>query len=768
MEKLTYKSGLFFLCYVISDLRFSSIYDAIKYKQRILFNINNLIENYGGIMSNSYSSDSPVHVVEEDKFSRWQFSKRIADVIANRNDPSSIVIGLYGAWGNGKTSVLNFIENALSNNGDVITIKFNPWRFGAEEELLKSFFFDVANAIDTQLVTNGDKVKGAVKAIAPAITGLFGSSEVGQAISGFIPTVELEKLKERIESALETTKKRVLILIDDVDRLEKTEIHALFRLVKLTADFKYTAYILAFDKDIVASSLQERYSNLTNNAGEAFLEKIIQVPLYLPLIDQSILINYCFQGVDQALNMAEIELTQDQASNFARLFTRYFGHSLSTPRKAKLYGNILLFSLPILKGEVNVVELMLIEAIRVFYPPVYELLRTNKDAFVGTFSQSRYSNNDHEKEKLKNALENAIDLCKGASKENIISLLKELFPKVISSYQNTIYGSEWYSIWDKEQKVCAPNYYSRYFTYSINSSDVSDTKLEEVLKECEHWVNLREDKNPLNEVLCDTNAEKLIQKLRVMAEGLANNISLSLCIAIAQKAKDLPYRLQLFDWFTPLIQGAMLINELVQNFEKGDRLDQIKLILDHSSSLDFILDIYNWLKKYDPEKPEEINCLAESEVNALAIYIVDIFKNRILLNEDIIKGASRNLPNLFSILNKYENPNFLTDYLVKELPIHPENIILIICSYLGIAEGGNRKVPHRSDLKYDQYKWIIEQIDEKVLIDFIESTFDAEELLSDDFPEQDDNLDDGEFVFIKQFYWFYKNPKDEELKENIT
>lgn len=49
-------------------------------------------------MSNSYSSDSPVCLVEEDKFSRWQFSKRIADVIANRNDPSSIVIGLYGAW----------------------------------------------------------------------------------------------------------------------------------------------------------------------------------------------------------------------------------------------------------------------------------------------------------------------------------------------------------------------------------------------------------------------------------------------------------------------------------------------------------------------------------------------------------------------------------------------------------------------------------------------------------------------------------------------
>jgi len=717
-------------------------------------------------MSNSYSSDSPVYLVEEDKFSRWQFSKRIADVIANRNDPSSIVIGLYGAWGNGKTSVLNFIENALDSNEDVITIKFNPWRFGAEDELLKSLFLDVAKAIDAQLITMGDQVKDKAKTILPAITGLFGSAEVGQAISGFIPTIELEKLKARIESALENTRKRVLILIDDVDRLEKTEIHALFRLVKLTADFKYTAYILAFDKDIVASSLQDRYSNSTNNAGEAFLEKIIQVPLYLPLIDQPILVNYCFQGIDQALNMAEIELTQDQASTFARLFTKHFGYSLTTPRKAKLYGNILLFSLPILKGEVNVIELMLVEAIRVFYPPVYDLLRTNKDIFVGTFSERGYSNNPA-KEELKIALENAIALCKGATKENIISLLKELFPKVTSSYQNMSYGSDWYKVWDKEKKVCSPNYYSRYFTYSVNSSDVSDSKLEEVLKECEQWVDLQEANNPLNGLLCNTNAEKLIQKLRVRAEGLAGNVSLSLCIAIAQKAKVLPYRLQLFDWLTPVIQGAMLITELVQNFEKDNRLDKIKLIFEHSSSLDFILDTYKWLKKYDHEKPEEINCLAENEINALAICIVDIFKNRILLDEDIIKGASRNLPTLFSILNKYENPNFLTDYLVKELSIHPEDIILIICSYLGVAEGGNRKVPYRSDLKYDQYKWIIEQVNEKLLIDFIESTFDTEDLISENFPEQDDKLDD-EFVFIKQFYWFYKNPKDKDLKEDIA
>lgn len=52
-------------------------------------------------------------------------------------------------------------------------------------------------------------------------------------------------LKLIIETILKEEQKRVVILIDDIDRLEKSEIHAVFRMVKLTADFKYTAYILA-------------------------------------------------------------------------------------------------------------------------------------------------------------------------------------------------------------------------------------------------------------------------------------------------------------------------------------------------------------------------------------------------------------------------------------------------------------------------------------------------------------------------------------------
>lgn len=713
-------------------------------------------------MADNYSSDLPVFKYKDDKFNRWKFSKRIADVIANRNDSSSIVIGLYGAWGNGKTSVLNFIEESLIDNQDVLCIKFNPWRFGTEEELLKAFFLDIAHAIEVELITKADKAKDAVKSLAPAITSIFGAAEVGQVISSFIPSLELQKLKERIECELEKAQKRVLILIDDVDRLEKTEIHALFRLVKLTADFKHTAYILAFDKDIVASSLQDRYANSSNNAGEAFLEKIIQVPLHLPFIDQAVLIKFCFQGVDEALKVAGIELSQNEANDYASKFTRYFSFAVTTPRKAKLYGNILLFSLPILKGEVDVVELMLIEAIRVFYQPIYDLLRINKEIFSGAFSQSGFTNNSSEKEKIKQLLDKAIDLCVNVDKEKIIRLLRDIFPKVNSCYQNMYYGTEWYTIWDEKQKVCAPNYYLRYFTYSISEDDISDITIKEILNQCELWQeNFDFNKNPLNEFLNNENAERLISKLRTRSVNLSEQISLSLSVAIAQKSNQLPYTLKLFDWFTPVIQGAMLIADLVQNVQQEERLPVIQVIIDHVTNLDFIFDLLSWLKKYDEEKPEETDVFSSTEMDELSKYVVSRIQKELSSNINIIDTVPRNLPILFTLLNEYIRPNFVNELLIEILSSKPELLISIIKPYLGIAEGGNRSGPHRSDLKFEQYKQIRKQININILIDIIEQNIEPEALFSENFPEQYDNLDDKDFVFIKQLYWLYKNRDDE-------
>lgn len=143
------------------------------------------------MISQNYSSDSPVSNKVDDKFSRWTFSERIAQVISRRNDSSSIVIGLYGVWGDGKTSVLNFIEKALESDDNVICIRFNPWRFGSEEKLLMEFFSNIAEALDQNLLNTGDKLKSLIKKVAPAAGSILGANRAGEIVSSFLSELDI-------------------------------------------------------------------------------------------------------------------------------------------------------------------------------------------------------------------------------------------------------------------------------------------------------------------------------------------------------------------------------------------------------------------------------------------------------------------------------------------------------------------------------------------------------------------------------------------------
>jgi len=82
--------------------------------------------------------DKPSTIKSEDRFQRYEFSNRIASIIATPKIDKSLIVGLYGKWGEGKTSVMNFVQQELPE--DTVVVNFNPWMFSDEQHLLKSFF----------------------------------------------------------------------------------------------------------------------------------------------------------------------------------------------------------------------------------------------------------------------------------------------------------------------------------------------------------------------------------------------------------------------------------------------------------------------------------------------------------------------------------------------------------------------------------------------------------------------------------------------------
>src|SRR6202012_693202 len=203
-----------------------------------------------------YTADKPVSEENEDRFQRYPFSKRIADTIINRSSSESIVFGLFGAWGEGKSSVLNFIGQELYKADQVIQIHLNPWRYTDEDALLYAFFKKITWGLGKNLETKGEKVAGFVKKYGSS-GSVFGFDFSG--IGKSIADVDLEMLKNRVDEFLSESTSKIVVYIDDIDRLDKQEIYALFRLVKLTADFSNTTYILSFDEGMVAAAIGERF-----------------------------------------------------------------------------------------------------------------------------------------------------------------------------------------------------------------------------------------------------------------------------------------------------------------------------------------------------------------------------------------------------------------------------------------------------------------------------------------------------------------------------
>lgn len=508
-----------------------------------------------------------------------------------------------------------------------------------------------------------------------------------------------------------------------MDRLEKTEIHALFRLVKLTADFKFTSYILAFDKDVVAASLQDRYSSASEISGEAFLEKIIQVPLNLPAVEKKVLREFCFQGVEEALDIAGITLSEQQVQEFVRDFSVAFDDCLTTPRKAKLYGNILMFSLPILQGEVNPVDLMLLEGIRVFCPSLYEVLRVNKTLFTGAFRDSSYSRKDGEKEYIKNLVDNALNCGKNINKVGFVELLKNMFPKLQSVHGNMSYGSDWYNRWNNGQRICSENYYSRYFTYAIPRGDVSDKEIQELTDNSEKWEKTFDlERNPLNGIISAASAETLIKKLRNKSGDMNAGASFAMAVAIAQKSHEIPNPEVLYSWMTPFSQASMLVSDLIQNIQKSDRIDLAKTCIKSASVLEFKLEIFRWLKREDENKPEK-NAFSEVCIEEIGKCLGRLIADKVENDEDITKVAPKSIPTIFYTLNKYVRDGYVNDYVAGLISRDPKSLVRIIESYVPTAWGMESGVSHKADFERDQYNSLASVLDASIVLSSIQEHF---------------------------------------------
>lgn len=236
--------------------------------------------------------DAPPVRIEDDHLNRWPLAREVYSVAVNGPAEWSVRIAVYGEWGTGKTTVLKFVDSLAREDGNVV-VWFDPWAHQTSDGLWTAFVQKVYEELETVLggiAAAGDaRTKAAVKAVL---------GPLGKILSGRIAAVRPEAA-EAAEAGLDFLKgffsfgpkdlkgvqpilgkRRVIILIDDLDRTAAELVPEILYALKQVMDGSGFSFVCAFDPEIVGKVLRVRHRGFGD--GLKFLEKIIDYPVWLP------------------------------------------------------------------------------------------------------------------------------------------------------------------------------------------------------------------------------------------------------------------------------------------------------------------------------------------------------------------------------------------------------------------------------------------------------------------------------------------------------
>jgi len=476
--------------------------------------------------------DQPIKSIKDDILERKPFAKAIAEAVITYQREESIVAGLYGEWGSGKTSIINMVLeyiNEITNNetqkDPPYIIKFNPWNFSDQNQLIAQFFSQLSSTLKKpnyskeaweigELLEKYGKMLqpleyipkiGRISSIMSRIFQDIGESSKSWSI---FKSNNLVSLKSELNDLILQKQKKLIVIIDDIDRLNKLEIRQIFQLVKSLGDFNNTIYILAFDRSIIENVLNE----FQGAKGSDYLEKIVQVPFNIPLISKHDIETLLIKRIEELFHdLPEEKIDKQYYGNIYHSGLKYFFKNI---RDVTRYFNILYFGYDLVKTEVNPVDFLAITAIQTFIPDLYLGIKNNKKLFAGDIESILQNasgiNADKVKKESKAACEHMFNSNDVLSKDIIIELLKRLFPKVDSYYSNNEWNTGLLEQWRRNNRICSPKKFDIYFRLSIPNNEISNREMDEIIKSAKNIDAFRNNLLLLNE---DKRINRFLERL---------------------------------------------------------------------------------------------------------------------------------------------------------------------------------------------------------------------------------------------------------------
>lgn len=516
-------------------------------------------------------SDNPIGSHGDDLLGRRRLAEELRDFLRVLPAEQGHVLALTGSWGSGKTSLLSLLKEAV--DGERVIVNFNPWMFSGTNQLVEMFFREISAQLSLTNEKRFDRIIDALDNYSSLLVPFSWIPVVGPAFKHWKeltsatkrvrgnPKGSVLREKEVLSAALSRLESPVLIFVDDIDRLTSHEVQDLFKLVRLTASFPRVIYVLAYDRFRVEEALTH-----VGMPGRDYLEKIVQTSIDLPAIPASTLRQQIVDALQEVIDetggvkLFDVDRWPDVISELILPF-------IQTMRDVRRYASSCHLAVVALKERIDLVDILALEALRVFRPDLMARVTHIRVALTSTRSSNSYQ--VVSSSPLKKDIESFLELA-GGDREVAEALIRRIFPAAVQHIENNSYGSDWAGTWLRKRAVAHPDILTLYLD-RVGSTNLTAFERAEVA------FGLIEEGDALDSYvrgLPPAEQEGVLAALENFESEFVPGAAVPGTVTLLNLYPDLPERpRQFFDLDTRLVVGRLCLKLLrVLNSEEDREL----------------------------------------------------------------------------------------------------------------------------------------------------------------------------------------------------
>lgn len=634
--------------------------------------------------------------IEYDLLDRSEITTKLYETILNCNPKRKFVLSLEGRWGSGKTTILNIVSKKIKENNNIILINdFDPWSYNDEGSLFRGMF-------DVLLKKSGIKysISKSNEFINRFYRELF-DSEYGKKfiLLGLFnkdDNFEINKIKTMINEYLEVNNKKIVFIIDNLDRASKENINLVFKLINNIFDFNYITYIISFDDTIMKRIIKDDL-----NLDYDYLKKIVQLQVKVPQIQSNIkedVVEKCIKNLLLLYGEKEIDLVK--YNNLIRVVN----NSILDIRDLKRFLNsIINFGYKNYK-HLNSIDIIAIEFIRIYNNKLYISILENREYYIS--NDKEYFNKAYEyifNKKLfnKHAKEYFDNIFSDEENKMYKEVLSEIFPYVHKYKDGENLEDESGILYDQYEdnknivinnRICSAKYFDLYFTYKNNEFSYINKNIQEFINQLNknNTINIIGNFNELINIH-KNNQKILFETLEYYINDINETKLKEFIYVIFKNINELDNSL-VFLGLNANERSIIIISKILLKLSDNDFNNYIDKLKDKYSNVAVIEKIIYWGKNNKRCEERIKNARIKNLENILMKMGQNIYDKNINIYEyDYSKGNINTLYNIFKI-----NNNDMIKY-IKDI-LNTDNVFKFLFDIISVKFG--REYEYFIDEKY--------------------------------------------------------------------